>query len=217
MGPELTLHGAKGTGAVAVEAALTLLNLPYQLNDAPPLGETETSRRFAAINPMRQVPALLLPSGELLTESAAILIWLADAHPAHRLSPTVGSRERPAFLKWMSFVSAAIYSLFWILDEPSRVVDDERQKGVVKERLTGRIAHCWTVMETQLSPGLYLLGDDLSVLDLYVSVISRWEPSRSTFYARAPRMAEVVRRVDADPRLADLWATRFPFIDGWEG
>jgi GST-like protein len=72
-------------------------------------------------------------------------------------------------------------------------------------------------MEAQVNPGRYLLGDDLGVLDLYVTVISRWAPRRRRFYDLAPRMGEVVRRVDADPRLADLWSRRFPFVDGWEG
>jgi len=48
-------------------------------------------------------------------------------------------------------------------------------------------------------------------------VISRWSPRRKRFYACAPRLAEIVRRVDADPRLAAFWAERFPFDEGWEG
>jgi GST-like protein len=55
------------------------------------------------------------------------------------------------------------------------------------------------------------------VLDLYVTVVSRWAERRRRFYEVAPGMADVVRRVDADPRLAALWAERFPFEDGWEG
>jgi GST-like protein len=56
----------------------------------------------------------------------------------------------------------------------------------------------------------------MTVLDLYVAVVSRWGPRRVRFYEVAPRMAEVVRRVDADPRLAAFWAKRFPFFAGWE-
>ena len=66
-------------------------------------------------------------------------------------------------------------------------------------------------MDAQVSPSRYILGDELTVLDLYVAVVSRWSPRRQRFYAEAPKMAEVVRRVDADPRLADFWARRFPF------
>jgi GST-like protein len=71
--------------------------------------------------------------------------------------------------------------------------------------------------ESQIEPRRYLLGDELSVLDLYVATISRWSPRRTRFYGEAPKMAAIVRRVDADPRLAELWGTRFPFHEGWEG
>ena len=91
----------------------------------------------------------------------------------------------------------------------------------MRERTAERIAECWRTMDAQVREQLprgtpYLLGDDLSVLDLYVTVASRWTPRRRRFYREAPRMAEVVRRVDADPRLAAFWAARFPFEDGWE-
>ena len=72
-------------------------------------------------------------------------------------------------------------------------------------------------MDAQVEPGRYILGDSLSVLDLYVAVLSRWGPRRRRFYEVAPKLAPVVRRVDADPRLARLWADRFPFSEGWEG
>jgi GST-like protein len=72
------------------------------------------------------------------------------------------------------------------------------------------------MMESQLTPGRYLLGDELTVLDLYVAVVSRWGPRRKRFYEVAPRMSEVVKRVDADPRLADVLGRAVPVRDGWE-
>jgi len=68
-------------------------------------------------------------------------------------------------------------------------------------------------MDAQLQPGRYLLGDELSVLDLYVTVVSRFGPWRPRFYEVAPKMTPVVRFVDADPRLGDFWAARYPFDD----
>jgi GST-like protein len=71
-------------------------------------------------------------------------------------------------------------------------------------------------MDEQIAPGRYILGDELSVLDLYVAVVSRFAPGRARFYRSAPKMGEIVRRVDADPRLAEFWMKRFPFAEGWE-
>ncbi|MEO8812672.1 MAG: glutathione S-transferase family protein [Caulobacteraceae bacterium] len=212
-----TLYGDAGTGSVLVEAALTLLDLAYDRVDVPDLDQPAAGAAFGKVNPMRQVPALVLPSGQLMTESAAILIWLADSHPASGLSPALDGAERPAFLRWMAFVSASIYSLYWIRDDPSRLAADARSQAVVKARTMDRILVCWRMMEAQVSPGRYILGEALTVLDLYVTVISRWGPRRRRFGDVAPHLAEVVRRVDADPRLGTLWAERFPFGAGWEG
>jgi GST-like protein len=217
MSEQYIVHGAEGSGSVPVEAALTLLDLPYRVIDSTILAK-RADPELAKINPMLQVPALTLPSGDLMTESAAILTWLADDHPEARLAPTMAGRARPAFLRWMSFVSAAIYGLYWIRDDPSRVTEGgEAAKALLKARTAERITECWAIMDAQVDPGRYLLGDDLGVLDLYVTVVSRWGPRRRAFYAAAPKMSAVVRRVDADPRLAGLWAERFPFTEGWEG
>jgi GST-like protein len=210
------LYGARGSGSVAVEAALALLGLKHEVHDLASLSDPAISDALARINPMRQLPALILPSGELMTESAAILIWLADNHPQSRLSPPTDDPRRAAFLRWMAFVSAAIYALFWILDEPSRMTGEPAQQALIKQRIEDRLAQCWAVMEAQIDPGVFLIGGDISVLDLYVTVISRWEPGRQRFYEIAPRMGRIVRQVDTDPRLADLWVRRFPFKSGWE-
>lgn len=207
---KLTLYGAKGSGAVAVEAALRVIGQDYELIDSYTFdpGDRESGDKVLAANPMRQVPALVLASGEVVTESAAILIWLAEQHPQARLAPLPGDPGRAQFLRWMSFVSSAIYSLYWVKDDPARLAPDPAAQPALEQRTLDRIAECWGIMESQVTPGRYLLGDALSVLDLYVAVVSRFRPRRKRFYEVAPRMGEVMRRVDEDPRLAALWADR---------
>lgn len=214
---KITLYGAKGSGSVPVEAALTLLDIPYEVIDAETWAGPAEQAKVAHVNPMKQVPALVLPSGEVMTESAAILTWLADRRPAARLAPAPDDPKRAQFLRWMVFIPASIYTMFWIRDVPSRLAEGAKNEELIKQRTAERIADCWRAMDAQIQPGRYLLGEELSVLDLYVTVISRWAPRRRRFYAVAPKMAEVVRRVDADPRLERLWAERFPFAEGWEG
>lgn len=207
---KLTLYGAKGSGAVAVEAALRVIGQDYELIDSYTFDfdDRESGDKVLAANPMRQVPALVLASGEVVTESAAILIWLAEQHPQARLAPLPGDPGRAQFLRWMSFVSSAIYSLYWVKDDPARLVPDPGGHAALEQRVLDRIAECWGIMESQVTPGRYLLGDELSVLDLYVAVVSRFRPRRKRFDEVAPRMGEVMRRVDEDPRLAALWADR---------
>jgi GST-like protein len=208
MAGSYVVYGRSGTGSVPVEATLLLLGEPYEVKEA---GRDVNAEAIAQVNPMQQLPAVVLPNGEVMTESAAILIHLADSHPAARLSPPIDDPRRGAFLRWMTFVSAQIYGLVWARDDPRRLAADEAHEAVILARTAERRAYCWRTMDAQVSPRRYLLGDDLSVLDLYVTVISRWAPGRARFYQEAPQMSEVVRRVDQDQRLAGFWAERFPF------
>ncbi|MBU1345712.1 MAG: glutathione S-transferase family protein [Alphaproteobacteria bacterium] len=210
---EYTVYGAAGSGSVPVEAALTLIGAAYSVVEAPTWEGDRERDKVAPVNPMRQLPALVTPDGETLTESAAILIWLAERYPEARLGPAAGDPMRGRFLRWMSFIPASIYSMYWARDVPARLAgDDAAAQAVLLERTAARISDCWAVMEGEIEPeGRFLLGDRVSVLDLYLAVVSRWRPLRPAFHRVAPRLGQVARRVDAMPELAGFWARRFPF------
>jgi len=219
MNNSLTVYGALGSGSVPVEAALTLIGLDHEvIEGATWEHDPKVLERVRQVNPLVQIPALVLPGGEILTESGAILIWLADNHPEAKLGPAVGDPMRGQFLRWMTFIPASIYSLFWVRDVPSRLGGpDPEVQARIKAATAERIADCWAMMDSQIGPaGDWLLGDEISVLDLYVAVVSRWGPGRNRFYREAPKMTPIVKRVDADPRLKAFWAERFPFEPGWE-
>ena len=210
------LYGAVGSGSVAVEAAMTLLGLDYQVVDSAPWGtggEQANARRY---NPLGQVPTLVLPGGEVMTESAAILLWLGDRYAAAGLAPRPEDRRRVAYLRWMVYVPAAIYWNYSVRDYPERFVEGEEAQAQLKAACRQRIIDNWSAMEGQLDPAPYLLGPQVSLLDLYVAVVSRWTPRRRVFRQNCPKMAAAVERVDADPRLAELWKRRLPFDAGWD-
>ncbi len=211
-----TLFGAEASGSIAVEAAMTLLGIPYALVEGATWVEESARERVAPLNPLRQVPTLVLPGGEVMTETAAILIDLADRHPPAGLSPAITDPRRRQFLRWMVYVSSEIYALHWIKPDVTRIGVALELRQAVIDAVHERIAFCWQSMDAQLQPDRYLIGNELTVLDLYVAVVSRFGPRRTRFYKAAPKMAPVVRRVDAEERLGDFWARRFPFDDGWE-
>ena len=215
MGYGFVLYGGQGTGAVAVEAALVLAGQAYELVDVP------DAQALARLLPqMRQVPLLMTPDGERMTESEAILLRLAELFPAAGLGPGVGDPARGAFLRWMSFVATQVYAHYWLKDDPSRLVPDASLHAQVSRRIEARILDCWRFMEAETASfaeaGPWILGAGPTVLDAYVAVVSRFRPRRRRFYEAAPRLGEACRRLDAEPRLAALWAERYPFFEGWE-
>jgi len=213
-----TVYGAAGSGSVAVEAALTLIGAPFTVREAVTWEGDAERDKVAPVNPMRQVPALVTPAGETLTESAAILTWLAEQHPGAGLAPLPGEPARAQFLRWMSFIPASIYSMYWIRDDPSRLGgDDQAAQAEIRARTAERIAFCWGVMERETEPGAFIFGDRPGVLDIYMAVVSRWTPHRARFHQVAPRLGQVARRIDALPRLAEFWPARFPFEGNYVG
>ncbi len=213
----ITVYGAEGSGSVAVELTLTLLGIPYKVIEAVTWVEKAAQERVAPVNPVRQVPAVVFPSGEIMTESAAILIYFADLHPEARLAPLPTDPKRMQYLRWMSYVSSAVYAWFWAKGDPMRLALRDGDGPAMVDRIHDRIAACWRMMDEQITPGRYILGDEMSVLDIYVTVISRFGPWRNRFYRTAPKLSEIVRRMDSDPRLKPFWDKRFPFDEDWEG
>jgi GST-like protein len=212
----IELYGAAGSGSIAVEAALTLLRVPYTLIEGATWAHESARERVAPVNAMRQVPTLIFPDGEIMTESAAILIDLADRHPAAGLCAHARRPAPPAIpaLDGLRLVRHLLAAL-----DQARRHSHRRARRLPRRGGRGRArAHRLLLanMDAQITPSRYLLGDELTVLDLYVTVVSRFGPWRKRFYAAAPKMTPVVKRVDAEPRLAEFWARRYPFDDGWE-
>jgi len=213
------VYGGPGSGSVAVEAAMTLLGLPYSTVDAASWCGPDAKALAGQVNPLGQVPTVELPDARLMTESAAILMMLGDLRPEAGLAPGPKDPARPDYLRWMVYVPVNIYSMFLLRDDPSVWFDDPNDQDHLRERALERIKSCWRVMEAW-SLGAdtpWLLGERMSLLDLYVTVVSRWSPRRRWFYDACPRLSEIVRRVDALPELQAFWAQRFPFEEGWEG
>src|ERR1700704_2047425 len=102
-----TLYGRQGSGSFAVQVALEEIGTAYQRIWVG--AEAADVARLRAINPTGRVPALVLPDGTVMFESAAMLIHLALRHPQSALAPQPGTSRHAAFLQWMVFLSANVY------------------------------------------------------------------------------------------------------------
>src|SRR5688572_22796341 len=94
------LMSAKGWGSVLAETAMASAGVDYEIEDVDMEGPRTSLLR---VNPLGQVPTLILPDGRVMTESAAIVLHLHDLNPAAGLAPAPGDAERPDFLRWLVF------------------------------------------------------------------------------------------------------------------
>ncbi len=115
----MRLYGTPGWGSAIVEAMLALVGAPYDIVDVEGFDRPrEAHDRLAAVNPLRQVPTLALDDGEVLTETAAIALWLADRHA--ELAPAPGTVEHRRFLRRLISIVANVYPTFTYGDYPER-------------------------------------------------------------------------------------------------
>ena len=205
-----TLYARDGWGSVLVEAQLAWYGLEHdrvQVGDL--LGSAEARDAIADVNPLAQVPALVLPDGQVMTESAAITLYLADLTGSTELVPAAGEPSRAAFLRWLVFFVANVYPTFTYADDPARFVEIEEARAPFRARVDDYARRMWRVLESAAREP-WFLGQRFSALDLYITCMTHWRPGRAWFTENAPRLAAVAARTDDEPRLREVLARNFP-------
>jgi GST-like protein len=204
------LYGRPGWGSALVEAQLVWLGLPFDYEEVPDPFESEDGRRaLAKLNPLAQLPTLVLPDGQVMTESAAITLHLADATGRDDLVPAAGHPARPRFLRWLVFLVANLYPTFTYADEPQRFVADPAAAKAFRDKVDAYAQRLWRIVEAEAGAPRFL-GDRFSALDIYVAVMTRWRPRRAWFAQAAPKLSAIARRCDAETRLKPAWDGNFP-------
>ncbi len=204
------LIGRYGWGSALTEAQLDWYGMSFDFVDAGDLFEDEAARRkLAKLNPLAQVPVLILPDGEVMTESAAITLHLADVAASHDLVPAPGDAARPRFLRWLVFIIANIYPTFTFADVPTRFVPDETAAKGFRARVDDYQKRLWRMVEAEAGAPWYL-GERFSALDIYLAVMTRWRPNRPWFVENAPKIAAAADRAGELPKLKPVLLRNYP-------
>jgi GST-like protein len=207
---KLTLYGEPGWGSAIVEAQLAWLGLGHDFERVGDLFASAQAReRLARVNPLAQIPTLVLADGEVMTESAAITLHLADLTGRADLVPAPDAPERARFLRWLVFLVAAVYPTYSYADEPARFVPDEAARDGFRAAVGEHAQRLYRIAE-EAAAAPWFLGERFSALDIYVAVMSRWRPGRDWFADHAPRLHAIALRADVLPELAEVWARNRP-------
>jgi GST-like protein len=193
------LYGAKGGGSMIVEAAFARTQLPVEFVDLAWDDIGWNSRTLAPLNPLGQIPTLVMPDGTVMTESAAIILHLAEVAPDANLVPARDHPQHTAFLRWLVFLVAAVYPTFTFGDVPKRwVAGDENAAKALRASTDEHRNMLWRYVEGQVK-GPWFLGDTWSALDLYMWPMTFWRPGRDWFKEHCPKLYRIGMAVDADP------------------
>ena len=201
------LYGYQGSGSAAVEAALELAGVPFQLISAASWDAASLRDELARVNPLQQIPTLVLPDGTVLSESAAILIHLGSEYPAARLLPHDGSARAKA-IRGLVYIAANCYSAISIIDYPERWLasPSEEAKANLRDGARTRLHIHWDLFAAAFEPSPFLGGRELGALDLLVAVVSKWSGARKHLQSSAPKLAACLAEVERHERVAPVFA-----------
>jgi GST-like protein len=201
------LYGYKGSGSAAVEAALELAGVAFQLISAASWDAASFRDELARVNPLQQIPTLVLPDGTVLSESAAILIHLGYEYPAARLLPDDPSARAKA-IRGLVHIAANCYSAISIIDYPERWLASptEEAKTNLRDGARTRLHINWDIFAGAFEPSPFLSGHQIGALDLLAAVVSRWSGARKHLQGSVPKLAACLAAVEQDPRVAPVFA-----------
>lgn len=208
----MKLYENPGWGSAIIEAQLAILGLNCDLIPSGDIYADPAARAaLAKVNPLVQIPTLILDDGQVMTESAAMTLHLADITGSTLLVPPPGDPLRPVFLRWLIFIVANIYPCFTFADVPTRFVP-EADAEAYKARITDHATALWKVVasEAALHGGPWLLGPRFTALDIYLAVMVHWRPRRAAFETETPILAAIAARAAARPDMVAVMARNFP-------
>ena len=156
------LYYSPGACSLSPHIALREADLPFVLVrvDFAKGRATDDGKTLVDVNPKNYVPALLLPDGQLLTEGAVIIQYVADQVPDKRLIPPYGSFERVRLQEWLNFMATELQKGFGPLYSPDA---GEAYKAKTRERIELRMQH----LAEAVTDRAFLMGDEFTVADGY--------------------------------------------------
>lgn len=204
------LYDRPGWGSVMVETQLVWYGLPFERVPVANFYQDDAARaEFAKINPAGQLPTLILPDKRVMTESAAITLYLADVAKSDALVPSPDAPERADFLRWLIFLVVQVYAPFVVADRAEKFVPDAAAAKALAGNVQAHRENMWRIVEG-VAGSPWFLGARFTALDIFVCAMRNWTPRRPWFAANAPKLAAIAAKTEAVPHLAPIWARNFP-------
>ena len=193
----MKLFTRTGSCSLASNISLREAGIPFELVKVSRHdGKTSEGALFTDINSKGYVPALLLDSGELLTENAALLQYIGDLNSAAKLAPPAGSIERYRLNEWLAYINSEVHKSYSPLFYPNA---PEAMKDYARGNLTKRVG--WLAENLGSKP--FLMGEQFTVADAYLFVVLGWAPHVKFDLTQWPNLLAFQARVAARPHVIE--------------
>lgn len=201
----MKLYGAPQSGSAAIEMALRAIGLPYEVVRAATWEPGPGLEALKCLNPLGQVPTLVLDDGTVVSESVAILLHLALAHPQAQLLPA-GASERAVALRALVFIAANCYSAVSVSDYPERWTTSRSApaRARVRQAARAQLHQAWEHFARLFGTPAQLMHPQPGALAFLAVVVSQWSGARAHLAAVAPEFHQRLLGLEDHPRLQSV-------------
>lgn len=193
----MRLYTMPGACSLAANIVLREAGIPFDLvKVSHHTHKTADGVDLNEINSKGYVPALVLDNGELLTENAALLPYIADLEPSAQLAPPSGTLERYRLVEWLAFINSELHKSFSPLFAPNAPED-------MKKYARGNLAKRLAWVSERLGSNSYLLGERFTVADSYLFVVLSWSGHVAVDLSPWPNLKAFQERIAARPHVIE--------------
>jgi glutathione S-transferase len=194
----LTLYYAKQTCARASHIALAESGLPYRIARLDFAHAEQRQPAYLAVNPKGRVPALATPRGTL-TETPAILAFIAQSAPTARLAPLDDAFAFAQLQSFNSYLCSTVHVAHAHRLRGARWADDPAAQQSMQQKVASNMRDCFQLIESGMFQGPWVMGEDYSVADAYLYTISGWLPGDGVDLNELPTIQAHRERMEARP------------------
>ena len=162
----------------------------------------QRSNAYLDINPKGRVPSLITDQGTL-TETPAILAFIAQSYPAHGTAPKTPFEFATA-QAFNCYVASTVHVAHAHKHRGARWADDETAHTHMRAKVHENMTECAAIIETHYLRGPWVLGDRYSMCDPYLALVTRWLGDDGVEIAQFPRIAAHNRAMRDRPSMQTI-------------
>jgi glutathione S-transferase len=201
----LTLYYTPGTCALASHIALEEAGAAYEAVRIDFATGQQKSPDYLAINPKARVPALVTEQG-VLTETPAILVYLAQRFPDASLAPIHDPFDLARLQAFNSYLCSTVHVAHAHRMRGYRWADDEAAFAAMRRKVPESVGEGFAMIEREMLAGPWVMGDAFSVADMYLFTLAQWLEGDGVDLSKLPRVLDHRRRVGERPAVAKVLA-----------
>lgn len=200
-----TLYCRNSAGSMAPEALLAACGADYRVVILERKPDGSFHDFFHKINPKAEVPTLVLPDDSVMTESAAMMIHIADQFPEAGFAPPLSSPQRAQFLRWQVYLATTLYMSELRMFYAERYTMEPSGAEAIKARATEMMAREFAIYAEALGNNPFMLGSRMSAVDIYAAMLCSWVPDMPALFAAHRNLARMYEAVLANASVKAVW------------